>query len=324
MMRPGTRLRRIAARWCSVKTMERLVDPALADLQLEYESAVISGRKWKRRWVWSAGHLAFLKMIAAHGTAQALGLLHDLTSEDRQTLTRTFGYCAGIMMLGTLLLVVPFLDMVPLSHPHSATLLLYLLPQTLPLSVPVGLTFGILWGFGRAAASRRSRTVVLFVAVTFSAVSFTMLAWVVPATNQAFRVSLMGRPVMKGVNELTLGELSQLIETRRRDPLALPASRDIRSLALNYHGRWALAGAPFVLSLFSVSVTHRRRRGRLILGLAGCAAISGYYIIMYTAKQFGLDRTVPVLAVAWTPNVAFLLLSLVTRYRPLAHRPSPG
>jgi lipopolysaccharide export LptBFGC system permease protein LptF len=200
--------------------------------------------------------------------------------------------------------------LVPLSHPRSATLLLYLLPQALPLSVPVGLTFGILWGFGRAAASRRSRTVVLIVAVTFSAVSFTMLAWVVPATNQAFRVSLMGRPVMKGVNELTLGELSQLIETRGRDPKALPNSRDVRRLALNYHARWALAGAPFVLSLFSVSVTHRRRRDRWILGLAGCAAISGYYIIMYAAKEFGLSRTVPALAAAWAPNVAFLLVSV--------------
>ena len=34
--RPGTRLRALAARVCSEKTMERLIDPVIGDLQAEY------------------------------------------------------------------------------------------------------------------------------------------------------------------------------------------------------------------------------------------------------------------------------------------------
>ena len=40
MRPPGTRLRALAARLCAAITMERLVDPAIADLQAEYEEAI--------------------------------------------------------------------------------------------------------------------------------------------------------------------------------------------------------------------------------------------------------------------------------------------
>ena len=47
-MRPGTRLRNWARHWFSKTTMDRLIDPMIADLQHEY--AATSGR-WERRWI---------------------------------------------------------------------------------------------------------------------------------------------------------------------------------------------------------------------------------------------------------------------------------
>ena len=88
-----------------------------------------------------------------------------------------------------------------------STLALHLVPQALPLSIPIGLTFGILCGLGRVSASYRSRAVILSLAAAASFVSFTMLAWVVPMANQAFRVAIAGQPLAKGSRELTLGEL---------------------------------------------------------------------------------------------------------------------
>jgi hypothetical protein len=49
MTPPGTRLRALAARLCAPITMERLVDPAIADLQAEYEEASRTGPGWRRR-----------------------------------------------------------------------------------------------------------------------------------------------------------------------------------------------------------------------------------------------------------------------------------
>jgi predicted permease len=67
MTPPGTRLRALAARLCAATTMERLIDPAIADLQAEYEEASRTGPGWRRRWIWMRGHIAFVTMILAHG-----------------------------------------------------------------------------------------------------------------------------------------------------------------------------------------------------------------------------------------------------------------
>ncbi len=69
MTPPGTRLRVLAARLCAPITMERLVDPAIADLQAEYEEASRTGPGWRRRWIWMRGHIAFFTMIVVHGRA---------------------------------------------------------------------------------------------------------------------------------------------------------------------------------------------------------------------------------------------------------------
>jgi Lipopolysaccharide export system permease LptF/LptG len=304
MTRPGVRLHSIAARWCRPGTMERLFDPVLADLQAEYEDAVRGGRMWQSRWVWILGHVAFFKLVAWHGGERAMCILHELTREDR----RTLGFCVGTTVVFTLLLVgIPLLSW---SHPEPARWAIYLIPGALPISIPIGLTFGILWGLGRVAASRRSRRLVLLLAIAASVASFTMLAWVLPAANHAFRVSVAGRPFQKGTNELTLSELGRLLEPGTHEPMAVAPPATLRTLALVYHTRWALACAPFVLSLFALAVTGRGQRGRLMLGLAGCAAIFGYYVIMVAAGELGLDRTLPVFAAAWTPNALFLILSV--------------
>jgi hypothetical protein len=310
MKRPGARLRAIAAGLCCAQTMERLVDPTLADLQAEYEDAVSGNRRWESRWVLVLGHLAVIQVLAVHGGMRAMGILLHSTSEDRRTLIRTLGASAVIMIVGTLVLVIPFLTFVSRSRPDSAEFALYLIPQALPLSIPVGLTFGILWGLGRLSASRRTRTIVLLLAFGASLASFTMLAWVAPISNQAFRISMMGRPLSEGDNELTIGELRQRLDAGTRQLPAVAALTDPPSLALNYHARWALGSAPFVLAVFAVAFTSRRRWGRMMPFLVGGLTILVYYVIMYSARALGQDRTISPFAAAWGPNTAFLMLSL--------------
>ena len=69
MRPPGTRLRAVAARLFAANTMDYLVDPAIADMQAEYEDASRRGLTWRKRWICVRGHLAFFKMIVAHGRA---------------------------------------------------------------------------------------------------------------------------------------------------------------------------------------------------------------------------------------------------------------
>jgi len=69
MRPPGTRLRAVAARLFAANTMNYLIDPAIADMQAEYEDASRRGLTWRKRWICLRGHLAFFTMIVAHAPA---------------------------------------------------------------------------------------------------------------------------------------------------------------------------------------------------------------------------------------------------------------
>ena len=307
MKRPGALLRSFAARICRPGTMERIVDPTIGDLQTEYEHAVSVGRKWDSRRIWILGHLAFAQVMAVHACLRAAAILLDPRDEDHGPVRRTVLTSSAIVALGTIILILPFLSELR-SLPRSAEGTLYLMPQALPLSIPVGLTFGILWGLGRAPASYRARTVVLSFAVVASLVSFTLLAWVVPMANQAFRVAVVGHPLAKGTRELTLGELRAALDTTMPEGTAA-ALAPTHVLALEYHKKWALAGAPLTLAFFAVALTRRRPWGRTLLLLAGCFAIVGYYVVIFLAVTLRLHHT-SAFAAAWMPNIAFLIVSL--------------
>jgi hypothetical protein len=311
MKRTGARLRAIAARLCSAATMERLIDPALADLQAEYEDARRAGRRWQSRWIWALGHAAFFRMIALHGGHCALDLFRGMPGEERRTVIRMSAVRLTIVGLVTgVLAAPPLLRHAAGSHPDPAMLAIYLIPQALPLSIPVGLTFGIFWNLGRIPASRRLRTLVLLIATAISIVSFTILAWVMPASNQALRVSIAGGAVARTATELTLRELGRALDQRTATPATFsPAAT--RSLALDYHTRWALACAPLVLAIFALVLTARGTRGSLVLGLIATAAIAGYFVILVIARGSAL----PGPAAAWAPNTALLILSVAASRR---------
>ena len=69
MTPPGTRLRALAARLLPASTMDHLVDPAIADMQAEYEEASRRGLAWRKRWICIRDYFAFFKMIVAHRRA---------------------------------------------------------------------------------------------------------------------------------------------------------------------------------------------------------------------------------------------------------------
>jgi lipopolysaccharide export LptBFGC system permease protein LptF len=301
MTRPGTRIRAIAARVCDARTMERIVDPTVSDLQTEYEDAVAHGRRWERARIWIVGHLALVQVIVLHGGLMGMNTRRDRTSDDRRAVRRTVAASVAITIVGTIFFTVePFANLVSRSRPHILEFAFYAIPQALPVSIPIGLTFGVPWGLGRMSTSRRTRAAVLALALGASVVSFTMLAWAIPVSNQAFRVAIVGRSLSKGANELTLGELRQQA-----------AHSDSRRLALSYHQRWALASAPLVLALFAVACTSRRRWRRMMQFLAGALAIAVYYAIMLWTLDAGRDELISPFAAAWAPNAALLTLSFV-------------
>jgi hypothetical protein len=235
--------RRFLVRHCSAAAMERLVDPILTDIHIEAAAAAARGQQWASRKIRAAGTIALLKALTFYGWTRFWSI-QEWSREDRSALARTSAYCAAITAAGIPLLMAPFLVQSPANR--SLELAPYLVPQALPIAVPVGLFIGLIYGFRAQIVSLRSRLAILIAAILCSIASFVALAWVVPVSNQAFRVAATSDSfIPKGLAELTLGELRSRIEVNRR------LGRDASPAAMTYHSRGALAAAPIVLTAWA-------------------------------------------------------------------------
>jgi len=120
-----------------------------------------------------------------------------------------------------------------------------------------------------------------------------------------------GAIVMKGLNELTLGELSQRIDSNGRTDLVtgLIESSSVNELRYAYHTRLALSCATLVLALFALSVTRHTVAGWAV-ALAAFGACFSYYWFMWLGRAAAIHDTLPAFVGAWLPNVAFGVVSL--------------
>jgi hypothetical protein len=299
------RFRAMAARVCSARTMERLIDPALTDIQVEYRNAIAQGRVWRSRWIRMAGYVAFVKVLALYGSERTV---RDWSVDDGQAFARTLGLSIAAFTLTAVLLISPAVGGVPTN------LVLYLIPQALPLAIPVGIALGTFCGLGGRVVSFRLKGASLALALACSAGSLASTIWFIPAANQGYRVSVaehLRLPAGKQVT-LTAGAIEMNMGDLRRTVDALAQSgrtREARKMAFGYYIRWALPCAPFVLALFALSVTPRRPVRRWILAAAACGACLSYYLFLLAA-DFAARRTLlPIVASVWLPNLVYAVVS---------------
>jgi lipopolysaccharide export system permease LptF/LptG-like protein len=305
------RLRALAARILDLRTMERVIDPLLADVQMEYEDANRRGRVWTSRWTLLAGHVAFLKTVVLCEAEDVMTLFSGWHAEDIAALKRTLGVSVAAIAATTVVLEIPPLlnSGFTISDPKT---ILYLMPQALVLAVPMGFTVGVFFGLRGRVISLRSTGAVLACAILFSFVCLAMLAWIMPWANEDFRQVVFrhvseghdGAVAMKGFNELTLPELSERIGSYRRTGIV---DSDPRLLALAYHQRWALSCATVILSIFALAVTQRMVTGwAAALGASGTLLI--YYMLLWIGRTGVLQHNLPVFVGAWLPNTLFALV----------------
>jgi hypothetical protein len=313
MNHPGSWLRAIAARWCTEQTLERIVDPAIADVQTEYADALRAGRVWQSRWILMAGYVAFAKAIVCHGAQQAIGSVRGASADDRRALARTMWIGLAAMAGGILLLaLLPFVSVVAGTAAERLRLTLYAVPQLLPTSIFIGITYGILLGLEDRTVSRKAGGLVMLLALAASVVSFALMGWIIPGRDQAFRVAVAAtlgvEPPARSANELTLGELGRLLEPGTHEPMLLARPHNIRSVELSYYTRWALSLGPFVLALFALTLNGRTRFAHRAPGFVASTIVFGYIVLWFVAQFVTIDRRVPVAAAVWIPNAVFLLM----------------
>jgi lipopolysaccharide export LptBFGC system permease protein LptF len=278
--------------------MERLIDPAIADLQTEYANAKRQGAIWRAHWILLAGYAACAKLLTFAGMKR----LADSAKGDERVFGQAGLVFSAATIVVTLLLAVPEVSRFSHgAHASPGALTWYVIPSVLPLSVPIGLAFAIACGLNGQRLTRRLVTALFVVALLCAIGMFMNMELVVPDSNQAFREAVMGRPLGRGDHELRMSELTDRIA---------PRPDQIRRRSMTYHSRWSVSAAPLSVACLGVALLPwlRGRRWRAVLTAIGISV--SYYTWLMVAEEAAIWTMQPVILIAWSPNIAFTVLAL--------------
>jgi len=89
---------------CAKQTMDRVIDPIIADIQTEHEENVRAGVWWRAAWICVSGYAAFWKAVGLHTLRSVPRALWNGIAEDGWTLGRMMAYSLGASVAVTLLL----------------------------------------------------------------------------------------------------------------------------------------------------------------------------------------------------------------------------
>jgi lipopolysaccharide export LptBFGC system permease protein LptF len=332
---PGNRLRLIGLSLFDRATFERYLAPAIADLQADAaESRQDEGPAGRLRASWRA-YWAVLRTMA-----DCL-FVRRATSFNHGVLVRA---AAILVLLTAALIGFPassylsrFINRFGLAEAPS--LIALLLPSTLAITVPLTvLVVGLLrstWRTRNEEAMHTPAGVVrsmLALSVITATLSLTLVMWLVPAANQAYRERMWAyfsdraayAPVLKGDNEMTLSEL----RNAAGDP-QLGASARARS-SYSYQVRLAMAAANLAFAFLALALGGRMHaRGRRPLATAGSvvAVFVVYGLALMAGRRLAQGLVVPGWLCAWAPNIMVTVLALVMVSHAIARltdRPNSG
>jgi lipopolysaccharide export LptBFGC system permease protein LptF len=297
-MMPGARLRSWAVKWLDAGTVERLVDPVLADLQSEYQNAIAHGHTWRARVVLIVSYVAFWKALALNA------LLPSNGSDEPAVVRKTMAVSFVAFVLTTILFVLPPIlqgARWPGDSGDRLAMIVLLVPQALPLSLPIGLCVGVLYGMRGRRPTRRHVLSVLAIACVGVVFALISVQWLVPAANQAFREAVAaalspGQTVHlePGLSELGLSRLGARADAAAR--------RQFQALL-------AVCVAPLSFGLIALALSAFVRRAAVAVALAIAVPLAYWQVMFMTGEQRPVTWSAIVVA-PWVPNLVFLAISL--------------
>jgi Lipopolysaccharide export system permease LptF/LptG len=305
----GTRLRRFAERTFDRSTFEHVIQPALADLQHECDSA---GSDGLQRWRTS--------LRAYWGLWKTIGIctIGDVARNQDGISSSLGGRTAVFLPILVAILMLPSASwMVAFASEHGTASALtasaWLLPASILVALPAAFFFALaMFRTGADVPSTRLLPSTIAGSVVCAAVVFALLMVVVPTTNQAYRTHVFAAfqgeltngpriPLRKGLAEMTLVELNEHI----RQP---PSTRQAELARAHRQERFAFVGAVFVLALLGLGLAGRWRSEAATSG-AAIAILVGYGVCF----GFGAGLNTfgyPAAYGTWTANGAFLVIAL--------------
>jgi hypothetical protein len=302
---PGTRLLALAERIVDQTTLERVVLPALADLQHECAPPARVAVRLRAYW----GYLRLLTWLSLRSISIDAGRTFPMV------VRRTgvpFALLTGLLVWPPLIEQTHRMWSAGLLACVSAAVLL--LPQVVALALPSAHLIGLATSDRPATPIDRRRRHVGVIVASLGCVllMFVIANVVIPAANQGYRVLLFGImnntspdirsvTVSKGLAEMNWSELNDQI----RNPATARSGLNAR---IYRQIRLAICVAPLVFGLLALRLAGRWR-SRLLSWSAPIVLLLIYWGLMVTGESLARTPGQFVSAI-WLGNVMFFLAAV--------------
>lgn len=111
--------------------------------------------------------------------------------------------------------------------------------------------------------------------------------------------------------KMTTPALARYVERQKERGVA-----NIRTFEVEYHRRFAMTAAAFILTIIGMSLSSRKVKGGMGLNIGiGLVLSFGYILFMTVTKTFALSGLTSAMIAMWIPNVLFSLIALVLYIR---------
>lgn len=111
--------------------------------------------------------------------------------------------------------------------------------------------------------------------------------------------------------KMTTPALARYVERQKERGVA-----NIRTFEVEYHRRFAMTTAAFILTIIGMSLSSRKVKGGMGLNIGiGLVLSFGYILFMTVTQTFALSGLTSAMVAMWIPNVLFSLIALVLYIR---------
>jgi hypothetical protein len=323
--RPGTGLRRTAARLLPPATVERFVDPAVADLQHEYTEALARSR-WRARAIRVAGSLGLLPVIALLSGQYALQRGWERLCHPNRPAVAITGTAMAVMGSLTSIIAIAMTIAIAMmatrygAYPGAELQISAF--SLLSVFEAGGLQFGfalaLLITIARTPARRLKVAAILTMIVVFSATSVWMMSVTLPSPRALSRTAPVDRSLTdtRSAPGVTSAELQRFAVdsagNRNAPRRAFIRPDDARSMLFAYGTRIAAGVSPLLFCLFALTLARRFR-----IAVAFPMAVSAWaaYLVWFTwLRQPLIASSLPIRLAVWGPDVAIVLSTLLLAF----------
>ena len=243
-------------------------------------------------------------------------------------------FAVSFVSLTALLLANYALPLLPqlrergVSTGTMAEFVLFSVPHTVALTIPMAVFLAVSWVFARLGAEgvltqasrerhgvRRLLVPVLGAAAVVAAVTFVSNTQVVPRSNARLGAMLLGEPMPTTDRTMTLGELRGAASAARATT-EVDAIRRAVGYEVEIQKKFALAAACMFLALAAAATAMRFPRGGkgLVIG-ASVVVFTGYWLSLVAGESLADDQVISPLLAMWMANGVTLGLVLLLLWR---------